>query len=328
MPPLINQGSAGICYAAVASVMLNQAKCTEEGITDCKRMPDSKRFSTLDLTRFNRDLRKEHSDAKLNPDEIDISDRFNYEGLSLNNGSAGALILYRALRANTSIKESCAPLSQTLSKNNNIRIARQEEMAMWEEIKATYSSYLSKGPQKSEFAKSAADHLKERYNFVASTEDIYNGFAEGSYEKFIDRLLIPDNCWDFKNFVSLKGRWEVKIFPESTTSNFPNTIKKIKSILLQQRPISVSYCLQPTQNHNNFKSCISKDDSSNGHEAVIYGYRRSCKSKNNCVDELRIQNSWGDLWQKMHNDGWVDAKKLLDRTYYERQSLSWIEVRQ
>ena len=63
------------------------------------------------------------------------------------------------------------------------------------------------------------------------------------------------------------------------------------------------------------------------HALVITGIRKMCNIKGNCVQSLKLQNSWGIAWQKAHDDGWVDAKIFLDRTFYEPFSISWFQKR-
>lgn len=34
--------------------------------------------------------------------------------------------------------------------------------------------------------------------------------------------------------------------------------------------------------------------------------------------------SWGELWKRTHDDGCVEAKAILDGTYYNNASLAWL----
>ncbi|VFS56335.1 Uncharacterised protein [Raoultella planticola] len=49
-----------------------------------------------------------------------------------------------------------------------------------------------------------------------------------------------------------------------------------------------------------------------------------CDKKNQCLDVLKVINSWGDSWQKEVNDGWVQAKPLLDSTHYAEYMMGWL----
>lgn len=53
-----------------------------------------------------------------------------------------------------------------------------------------------------------------------------------------------------------------------------------------------------------------------GHTTVISGYDRVCSpvEKNKCKDRFKLHNSWGSEWQKVNNDGWVDADVLTANT--------------
>ena len=50
-----------------------------------------------------------------------------------------------------------------------------------------------------------------------------------------------------------------------------------------------------------------------GHSVVICGYKKVINIKTKEIIELfKIHNSWGEKWQKENNNGWCNAKNLLE----------------
>jgi hypothetical protein len=63
---------------------------------------------------------------------------------------------------------------------------------------------------------------------------------------------------------------------------------------------------------------------------VITGYKSLCKKEkpSDCRDVLKIQNSWGDDWQKRNDDGWLDAQTLLGDKPIKEGAISWLTTRE
>ncbi|AFX99791.1 hypothetical protein [Bdellovibrio bacteriovorus] len=326
MPRVRSQDSLGVCYSFVAATLLDQANCVTNNVADCSKVPDSEKNSPLDMARYSVEL----------PDEVDGSDRFNYEGLS--EGGSSALAMYNALRTQQTARESCAPFDQVAAKGKTPQETQQLELAMWKKFKDSYEAHKKKAKECAncglEYATAKTQELKENYNLKASNLEILEAFSQDTYGKFLDRLLVPDTCWDLKNSVGNKGGWKVKQFPESgQKAEYNSAIGKIKELLTKKRPVSLGFCAQETLTVKSMKACGAlKDPAGNdvgaGHEIIIKGYRKVCKSANDCYEALQIQNSWGESWQSSNSDGWVDAKVLLNRSFYEPGAMTWLEPSQ
>lgn len=324
MPKVRSQDTVGLCYSFVASTLIDEANCKYKNISDCSNVPDQDKISPLDMSRFSRKL----------PSDSDQKDRFSYEGLQ--EGGSAAFALYNgAFEAKSIVRESCAPFDQVVSKISDAGKAREIEQAMWEKFKNSYESYRNKKVECEqcalEYATATANEMKQNFNLKVSNEEILKAFAEDSYGKFLDKILIPESCWTPKNTTGLKGPWKMEVYPDqkSGKSNYAKTIAKIKEVLQNKRPISFGFCTETPLKVKSQDGCgkIMKSgvQTSEGHAVVIKGYRRVCNSKNQCYDALQIQNSWGQSWQDANDDGWVDAKELLDRSFYEPLSLAWLE---
>lgn len=325
MPKTRTQDTLGICYSMVASTILDHANCSAKKIADCSAVPDSDRLSPLDMARFSTQL----------PADADDSDRFNYEGLR--EGGSSALAIHNALKVQLAVKESCAPFDQVVGKAKDPTEAQKLEIDMWTKFKSSYDSFKKKSKECSscglEYATAKTQELKDSYNLKASNQDILDAFGEETYAKFLDKLLVPDNCWDLKNMVGISGSWNLKQFPEEKKSNYDVSISKIKEVLTKKQPIALEFCAQNKLTVKSVKACGQLKDSAGnlagaGHGVIIKGYRKVCKSTGDCYEALQIQNSWGESWQNSNSDGWVDAKTLLDRSFYEPGAMTWLEARQ
>lgn len=323
MPKVRNQGAVGICYAFTAATLFDEAYCQDKKIADCANAPDSLKSSPLDMTRFNQQLDKDQDDR----------DRFPYEGLSVNGGYT-ANTLARAIRTRAIATESCAPFGQVQAKVSDTFQAQEIELAYWKRFKNIYETHKQKkdicAKCAKEYAKSSINDLRNQLNLQAADIDLMEAFKQDTYEKFLDRLLIPEDCWDDKNLIGLKGGWSVKFYPQEQDKekSYNSYINKIKELLKKKRPLSISFCTQEPLIAKSPLECSTLLEngikSSTAHEVIIKGYRKVCNSKNICRESLQVQNSLGQSWQDNNNDGWVAAKELLDRTFYQ-DGFTWLE---
>lgn len=321
MPKTRSQDSFGICYSFVASTLLDEAYCVKNKIADCASAGDDKRFSALDVARYGSKL----------PEGMSDMDRESFVGI--NEGGSAALTIQRSL-GKASIKEECAPFNQIVSKVNDPLQAQKLETSTWSAFKDSYDTYIKKTKECAdcglEYATAKSQELKDKFNLKASNQDILEAFSQETYATFLDRLLVPDKCLDVKNMLFLDGDWDLKQFPTEKKANYDSTILKIKEVLSKKRPIAFSFCAQDKVTVKSLKACGEiKDKNGNtvgaGHGVVIKGYRKVCRSAGDCYEALQVQNSWGEGWQNANSDGWVDAKVLLDRSFYELGALTWLE---
>lgn len=323
MPKVRSQDTIGICYSFVAATLIDEANCSENKIADCASVHDKDKVSPLDLSRY----------SVLLPDDVDDTDRFNYEGLR--DGGHATLAIFNAMRTESIVRESCAPFDQVIGKADTVKSAQDLEIAMWKKFKDTYESVRKKARECAdcglEYATAKSDEIKKNFNLKASNKEVLEAFSQDTYGKFLDKLLIPDKCWDWENQTRLKGNWTLEDYPKAgEKSDYNKMIAKVKEVLRTKRPLSLGFCTQVPLSVKTQMACGEVKDSSGnsvgaGHALVIKGYRRVCNSKNQCYDALQVHNSWGESWQRANDDGWVDAKELLNRTFYEAGSIAWLQ---
>lgn len=314
MPAVKNQGALGICYAFSAATLIDEANCYIKKTPDCSSLSDSKKVSPLDISRFNQKL----------PETQDYTDRFNYEGIK--EGGSTALTIYNAIRTNSFVSEKCSPYNQLQPPPHQKKLAEIIKTGL-KNIK-TIKHLYEENQTIHKICQPCAEALAEKHAFTisetiappTSLEEIKKSFREATYEKFIDKLLIPEICWDFKNQITLSGQWKVETHPtEKSQKNYTETIKKIKEVLKSERPLSIGFCAEHPLTSKTPEECSEK-----GHSVVIKGYKKICSPKNECHDSIQVHNSWGETWQIENNDGWASAKELLERTFYEKHSIVWI----
>ena len=149
--------------------------------------------------------------------------------------------------------------------------------------------------------------LLESYGIRTSPEKLLEAFAADTYDKTLDALLIPDECWDPKEGIIVPPKLSVNGFPaRKEDRKYDAFISVIKNQVKKKVPVAVSFCMQEPFVSNRKKDC------NEAHAVAIKGYCRVCDNNgNNCVDAIQIQNSWGAEWQNRNSNGWVYAEDLL-----------------
>jgi hypothetical protein len=112
---------------------------------------------------------------------------------------------------------------------------------------------------------------------------------------------------------------------DSTTDKKPSYnefMNKLSSLLRRNIGVASTVCL--TTSVDNAINCLD-DGVSYSHGLNISGICIFCdKYGADCRDALHIVNTWGDAWQQLNHDGWVDAKIFYDHTYKQRAMLIWL----
>ena len=326
MPEIRSQDSIGICYAFSAAAILEHSLCKENGV-DCKseQAVSNYRASTLALCKYATD-----STA------FDASNANAYPKKISNIRTFGADIIQNTLRIGKVSKESCAPFDKFVSKERNSKAQAAMEDAIWSQFKRSYEQFHAqfKGCEecalKDIAAQKHAEDMIQKFSLKATNEEVLKSFASNSYEEFLYRVLVPVECTSkpSNRITVLKQNRNLKRWPnEATTSpDYGQAIQKIKENLSRDRPVMVdSFCtlkkITPECAH------FSPNGVEAGsHSFVISGYRKICNSAGDqCYDSVKVHNSWGQTWQDANNDGWVDAKTLIERTQFQYGSLAWIE---
>ena len=347
LPRRKSQDTFGSCSGESAAYLLTATNCRTQKRYQkkdtqpiaCKDQPESKYFSGIDIMRY----------ANVVPDEK-LSRSF-YSGISGIGSPRNILsnVFFKTMGVSNS---ECTSLDKTLVHFGDGKLLEEAQKKSWRKLKDMYDTKCEQCNL--DFATTAATKIAEDFNIKKTNKEILEAFGQETYEKFLDQLLIPNECRRLGQQVFLDDieSLDIKSFPENPLkiSNEKENLAIIKDVLSKKIPLLVNnvclgadFDIKATQEKT--ASIISKgpkskatsgntvggsgeeETCSGAHSVVISGYRKVCKKENSndCRESLKIENSWGETWQKAHNDGWVDAKSFLDRTAYLGQNLLWIE---
>lgn len=312
MAPVKSQDSLGICYSFAAATIIDTVRCKATGV-DCQKLPAEKTASALDLARFG--ISSEKDPSVHSADSI-----YGFNGIY--EGGSPFNVLHRLLKTKSYSSEKCAPFDQIVNKSTSHAQNLQMLNASWARLRQQYSTYKSKEKScptcAADFASTAVDDIRQDFDLKASNTQVLKAFAEESYEKFLDKVLVPEECHNPRKMLRFGSGLTAEYFPKENMSNYYNeTLAVIKNVLKANLPVSLGFCLD--EPFTGMKNCT------NAHAVVVTGYRKFCKAPGNCREALKIQNSWGQQWQKDNDDGWVDAKNILDRSSYNQGMVAWIQ---
>lgn len=335
MPRTRSQDSLGLCYSFAAATLLDAQTCIDKlNGKNCENMDDKYKVSPLDLSRYGNKV-----------SGSDSYDPYSYNGI--HESKVLDVTLRNALHAGGMIaSETCSPYHQIVAKNEDPKKREELEINLWKRLKHLHEK-AKKNPNCDDCqieTATAIEDIRKDFQLKASNQDILNAFAEDSFALFLDKALIEERC-RYEDLAEMSSNYEVKTFP---TADLPNTSKQkeesyskmldqIKNVLkVKKVPLGLNFCAEKGKlSRKSMKDCAgdSGETSSTagyGHSVVISGYRRVCKTANanECYDAVRVQNSWGQDWQDKNNDGWVDARELLKRTFFEQASLTWLEKKE
>lgn len=319
VPSLPGQGARGICYAFSSALILTTENCRFLH-EDCKAYSNDKIFSPFGL------ITKEGEDKKtVNSPE---------EGGSVYNTVSD--VVYNSMSG---------PSLECTSKKRVMPgctddYATVRELHIWQEIFKIYMK-MKKDAQSVDidctecinvFLKNHEEEIKEIKSIFPLLPDmeakLVRLFGSKTYISFLSKLTVPGDCYKIENVVFAENtdNLDVKYFPidKKTDGRVAGDIKKtylkqsidiIKKVLADGRVISVSVCL----------GHWVKNDCDNGHSVVINGYKQLCDVSGRCIDMVKVINSWGSDWQKQFNNGWVEARSLLESNNFSQGSLVWLE---
>lgn len=316
MPRVRSQDSVGLCCTFSAATLIDQANCqaaNKDGQA-CAAASDDLRASTLDLARYS-EYAGEGMDEEL---------RAVYEGIK--EGCKVPVVARNAMLTQRVAKESCAPFVQITS---GIENPDAVEGGLWNRFKQIYQKNKRINPDEScPTCEAQAASIKSEFSLKAENKDILASFGQDTYNKFLDKLLIPEECGAKRKALKLLGKWEVGTYPISSSftaqdddkSKEQKMIEEIKRVLSGlRRPVAIDYCADVPFNKD--QKCEL------GHAVVIKGYRKVCETENpnKCRNMFQVQNSWGEKWQRDNDQGWVDGDEILRRTHHDLSTISWLK---
>lgn len=318
MPRVRSQDSMPICSSMASATIAQFQICKSLRIANCSRVDRENEvspFSTLAWTHTNTGQ--------------GVPELQNHENIQMYGKTQGAAVdaLRNAKKDALFVSDSCFPLDQFANeyevgddpdKNRENEIKVQN---IFDKIAENYKKYQARNKTEGQFCEECAAisgaALKLR---ITSTADEIKAHMDDSKGLNASQFLYNLTLGMCKDGVAIEPSPKFEMFPtdfkkakklatkngskEVPDFNYNALIKKIKTVLSSKNPVAFDgVCLKYEGN-----KCVT------GHSVVISGYRKVCKDSScgtECRDIIKVQNSWGEDWQKRNNDGWVDAKTLM-----------------
>jgi hypothetical protein len=287
MPAYRNQDGFGECRAFSVAVLMQKYTCDSWGknIPDCQNPPPEYDISYFGMQIYtNRNLTQNKT---YQPNQIDLRPMYNILTDISNNPSF--------------ILNSCKPFEKMIDKLHRSRQQGLDDQdRFFEYLKKLYDAKKSSSI---DTAPECEECLNELERFTGMDKQYFNlkkALSKDNFDKFM-YVLFFDGC----RTKSFADGFHPVAYPDDNTNAMP-TDCKFKAIegLKKGKPVLFpSLCLT-----------IGKDNNAtSGHSVVIAGYKKVYRG-NVYKEVFKVHNSWGIEWQRLNNDGWVDADVFMAAT--------------
>ncbi len=292
MPPVKTQDELGECRAFSMAALMQWYACNRDknNIIDCNSPPADKAISYFGAMIYT------HQDPEVKrtfqPNQDKASSMYDILNRVKING--GDFIL-----------ESCKPfdrLVNSFSTSGTEGLQKRDQFFAY--LKKMYDSNKGKTEADILDCSDCINEINSKAGLNANLASLKKALTRDSYDKFLYALFFS-GC-DMKRFPS---PYDAMAYPiDGSTATSADLKTKIIDILGRGKPV-----LYPSL-------CMAYDSSEKcklGHSVVISGYKKVCVKGSNtqCKDVFKVHNSWGEEWQKMNNDGWIDADSITDNVY-------------
>ena len=308
MPAYKSQDSLGACRAFSLATIMQKHTCDKwsDKIPDCKNPPPQFHISSFGMQIYtNKDVVRNKTFQPYQKVARSMYD-----------------IIVDISKYPTFIIDSCKPFSNMINKfDHNTEKQIKETEKFFTYLQNLYNS------KKAATATDVADcteciiEITKATGISGGLFNLKKALTKETYDKFLYTLFF-DGC-DFKSFAD---GFEAYGYPGDAVNATPLEIKnEIIKGLRKNKPV-----LFP-------KLCLTTDDNNlfnDIHSIVISGYKKVIKDSN-FKEVFKVHNSWGESWQKIHNDGWVDADVVVNNTcrksqlqsdpYVSTASVLWLE---
>jgi hypothetical protein len=284
MPAYKTQDDIGDCRGFSLAAVVQHYTCTKwkEDIPDCKNPPSDSAISYMGMMAYTNQVPNQSNTFQPNQTEArgmpEIIDSLSKSG-------------------NRLILDSCKPfdaLVNNFSKSGQAGLDKKDRFFNY--LKNLYNNKKNKTEADIADCPDCLDIINKTSGLNVNLINLKKALTKESYDKFLYSLFF-EGC-KMENFPS---GFSARAYPLDDMNVTPTDLKnKIKEGLKQGRPV-----LFPAL-------CVSGDKGDEckmAHSLVVSGYKRVCEVGNTakCKDVVKLHNSWGADWQRMNNDGWVDA---------------------
>lgn len=306
MPRVRSQDSLPICFGMSSAVVAQFYVCKERQISKCNHV-DSRDKNSLN-PKF--EISPMSMVAWANKNDLSVGGRDGDHTNLYFNGNGGFALDYLAESdTNTVLRDSCYPLDQLANEYGFENKKKLNDNL--EDLREDY-----KKRTEADFCQTCiVENLQQNFKVKTEAEDILSNLEIEPFDQFLYAGVFG-SCGEKP--IGFKTTPKFVTFPlHGSTANYKDTISKIKEVLSKTRYPMVL---------DNVCGSFDGDGKCIKHSVVIHGYKKICKVDNSsCREVLKIQNSWGEDWQKQNDDGWLDAKTLLGDKPIEYPGISWWE---
>ncbi len=322
MPRVRSQESLPICSAYSASCVAQRYICKVKNL-NCASLDRKDEISPLSMLAWMHTNRGEGVAEARNHRNIQFYTKISNAATALKNASGSFLFM----------GDSCYPLDQLA---NDLSSSSEDKLSgALSTIQKEYDRYRATTTEKTEgnICEDCLVGAVQELNIASNIEDLKKAMLpknkEDTFGEFLYRLTLG-KCRDVVG-IKVKPSPKFDMFPESMESISPprgsgmnpgdlrkfrleKVVNKLKDVLKTKNPLTVGgICLQ----YEGPKCVVT-------HSVAVSGYRKMCKKVNGidqCRDVVKVQNSWGEDWQKNHDDGWVDAGELFSNQLRDPEAL-------
>ncbi len=304
-PRVRTQGAFNVCYGFSSATVAQYFLCNYgvKKVQQCSSVPAKQEISPLSMVGFSNRTRKDAPGGF-------ISNHYNIKF-----GGVAAASLSNMSTAGMGLAESCYPFDPLAQKYGNDEKAADQ---MLERVKNLYES--NKGKTEGQVCLDCISKVvQEDLQTNANITDIKNALKLQSFEEFLYAITLGKNKNGCEDVVELEPSPVFKAYPalddvKQATSD--EIVSKAREVLKLGYPLALDG-ICPIYENGKCKGL---------HSVVITGFREQCTAdKKKCKKVLRIQNSWGEEWQRKNDDGWIDAETILGSKNWGPGTLTWLQ---
>ncbi len=279
MPKIRDQSNSGMCHAFSTATLLDHHYCKQPHMRSKFRdvcNDDSQLFSTLYLSYLNAN----NSGIKEGGQPIEILKKIQ-NGASL-------------------VSEKCAPYANFSDYLKTYMLPFTGE-SLHKKARDEYNSQIATNGTCSYDLASYISTKTEGKELA----DIQRISRSAPFEKFLYEMFVPKECFSSDDII-ITYQLNPKVmdghnFTKNGQVQIDLVESQIKELISSNKPVILGY----------------KHFEDNGpeeiHGAVISGIKEVCYSETkNCVTMIKLHNSWGENWQRDHDDGWIEARPLIE----------------
>lgn len=292
MPAVKSQDDLGECRAFSLATMIQKRLCdtTTPPITNCKAPPDGKSISSFGMMLYTNSFQQDMSSFQ--PRMKDQDSMYQIINSIVTDGIGF-------------IEESCKPFDKFI---NNLRSAgsgmQVKRDKFFNYLEKLYNSKRAKTEAEVADCPECLVEITKETGFDRNVLDLKKALSYKTYNEFLYSLFF-EGCDTKKYNINLSNK--VQFYPDDSIKSAPVDLKnKVKEVLIKEG--------QPVLFPRLCTAIGSQGLCPEGHSLVISGFKRVCSGINNCKDVIKVHNSWGEDWQKINNNGWIDADNFFNDT--------------